>query len=107
MTFTFRTMDTTSMSLTPQQRQHLKGLAHPLKPIVMIGQNGLTASVLAEIEIALENHELIKVRISGAEKEDRNEIAQQISQSTHSDIVQQIGHILVLFRKSKKQKIQI
>lgn len=107
MTAIFKAMDTTSMSLTPQQRQHLKGLAHPLKPVVMLGQNGLTASVLSEIEIALETHELIKVRISGLEKEDRNEIAEQISQSTKSEIVQQIGHILVLFRRSKKKKIQI
>lgn len=49
------------MNLSTKQKQHLKGLAHPLKPVVLLGSNGLTEGVLAEIEQALEHHELIKV----------------------------------------------
>ena len=50
------------MNLSTKQKQHLKGLAHPLKPVVLLGSNGLTEGVLAEIEQALEHHELIKVK---------------------------------------------
>lgn len=52
------------MNLSTKQKQHLKGLAHPLKPVVLLGSNGLTEGVLAEIEQALEHHELIKVKIA-------------------------------------------
>lgn len=56
------------MAVNDKQRRYLKGLAHPLKPVVMIGNAGLTENVLAEIENALAYHELIKVRVSGQEK---------------------------------------
>ena len=57
------------MKLNNKQKQHLKGLAHPLKPVVMLGNNGLTEGVLAEIELALEHHELIKVKIAAEARE--------------------------------------
>ena len=52
------------MNLTTKQKQYLKGLAHNLKPVVMLGQHGLTEGVLAEIDAALNHHELIKVKVS-------------------------------------------
>ena len=57
------------MNLSTKQKQHLKGLAHPLKPVVLLGSNGLTEGVLAEIEQALEHHELIKVKIATEDRE--------------------------------------
>ena len=58
-----------TMNLSTKQKQHLKGLAHPLKPVVMLGNNGLTEGVLAEIEQALGHHELIKVKIASEDRE--------------------------------------
>lgn len=60
------------MNLSTKQKQHLKGLAHPLKPVVLLGSNGLTEGVLAEIEQALEHHELIKVKIATEDRETKN-----------------------------------
>lgn len=57
------------MNLSTKQKQHLKGLAHGLKPVVLMGANGLTEAVLAEIEIALNHHELIKVKIASEDRE--------------------------------------
>lgn len=61
-----------TMNLSTKQKQHLKGLAHPLKPVVMLGNNGLTEGVLAEIEQALEHHELIKVKIASEDRRNKN-----------------------------------
>ena len=60
------------MNLSTKQKQHLKGLAHPLKPVVMLGNNGLTEGVLAEIDQALTHHELIKVKIATEDRETKN-----------------------------------
>ena len=70
------------MNLNNKQKQHLKGLAHPLKPVVMLGNNGLTEGVLAEIEQALEHHELIKVKIAAEDRETKTLIADAIVRET-------------------------
>lgn len=90
------------MSLKNVQKKHLRGLAHALSPVVMIGDKGLTDNVMNEIVIALEHHELIKVRIR-AERDERVTITQQIVTATRADAVQSIGQILVLFRRNPKQ----
>ena len=73
------------MAVNDKQRRYLKGLAHPLKPVVMIGNAGLTENVLAEIENALAYHELIKVRVSGQEKADRKQMLDEIAKKTGAD----------------------
>jgi len=78
-------------------RKKLKAEAHALKPVVMIGQSGLTDAVLAEIELALDSHELIKVKIR-AEREDRREISEKICLSTGAELIQAIGQIAVIYR---------
>ena len=95
------------MNLSTKQKQHLKGLAHPLKPVVMLGNNGLTEGVLAEIENALEHHELIKVKIAGEDRETKNLIVNAIVRETKACEVQVIGKILVLYRRSKENKISL
>lgn len=71
----------------------------------MVGQNGLKDSILEELEIALDFHELIKVKIA-ADKEEREEIAQELVQSSKAELVQHIGQMIVLFRRNpKKPKI--
>lgn len=95
------------MSLSTKQRQFLKGLAHYLNPVVMLGNNGLTEGVLAEIENALNHHELIKVKIAGADRETKQLIIDAIVRETKAQTVQSIGHILVLYRESEEKKIAL
>ena len=95
------------MNLSTKQKQHLKGLAHPLKPVVMIGGNGLTEGVLAEIEYALGHHELIKVKIASEDRETRQLIVEAIVRETGANNVQVIGKKLVLYRPSKESKISL
>lgn len=95
------------MNLTTKQRQFLKGLAHHLSPVVMLGGNGLTEGVLAEIDNALNHHELIKVKIAGADREVKQLIIDAIVRETNSVNVQTIGHVLVLYRQSDDKKITL
>ncbi|ELV7527315.1 ribosome assembly RNA-binding protein YhbY [Edwardsiella ictaluri] len=95
------------MNLTNKQKQHLKSLAHSLKPVVQLGANGLTEGVLAEIEQALAHHELIKVRIAAEERETKTLIANAIVRETGAYNVQLIGNILVIYRPSEERKISL
>lgn len=94
-------------TLSTKQKQFLKGLAHHLNPVVMLGGNGLTEGVLAEIENALNHHELIKVKVAGADRETKQLIINAIVRETKAAQVQTIGHILVLYRPSEETKIQL
>lgn len=78
-------------------KKKLRAEAHSLKPVVMIGQSGLTAAVLAEVDLALNSHELIKVRIR-AEREDRKQISETICTETGAELIQSIGQITVIYR---------
>jgi RNA-binding protein len=78
-------------------KKKLRAEAHTLKPVVMIGQSGLTATVLAEIELALDAHELIKVKIR-AERDERKMIIEKICSDTGAELIQTIGQIAVIYR---------
>lgn len=93
------------MHLTTKQKQYLKGLAHPLKPIVQLGNNGLTEGVVAEIESALNHHELIKVKVPSNDREEKALIMNAIVGETKSEKVQTIGHVLVIYKASEEPKI--
>ena len=95
------------MAVNDKQRRYLKGLAHPLKPVVMIGNSGLTPAVLNEIEQALSHHELIKVRVSGQERADRKQMLDQIAEQTGAELVMIIGHIGGFYRPADKPKITL
>ena len=94
-------------SLTPAQRQHLKGLAHGRQPVVMIGGQGLTAAVLKEIERALAAHELIKIKAASDEADTRRAWMEEICAATGAAPVQQIGKMLVVFRPAEKPTIAL
>jgi len=95
------------MSLSNKQKQYLKGLAHPLKPVVQLGANGLTEGVIAEIESALKHHELIKVKVPTDDREEKALIMDAIIGETKSLKVQSIGHVLVIYRASDEAKISL
>jgi RNA-binding protein len=77
----------------------LKGRAHKLDPVVIIGGKGLTEPVVAEIAAALKAHELIKVRAPGLDRESRALVFKDILEKTQSELVQEIGKIAVLYKK--------
>ena len=95
------------MKLSNKQKQHLKGLAHQLKPVVQLGQNGLTEGVLAEIENALSFHELIKVKVATDDREMKQLIIDAIVRETEAINIAKIGHIVVLFRQSENKKVEL
>jgi RNA-binding protein len=78
-------------------KKKLRADAHTLKPVVMIGQSGLTAAVLAELDIALNTHELLKVRIR-AERDERKLIIEQMCTEAGAELIQTIGQIAVIYR---------
>ena len=84
--------------LSSVQKKALRKKGYSLKPVVMIGQHGLTDAVLAEVDIALNAHELIKVRIRGADKNKRTEQFTKIEHQLNAEVVHQIGGITVLYR---------
>ena len=88
-------------NLTEKQRKHLRGLAHARDPVVLIGQGGLTPAITAELETALGAHELVKVRARVGDRDERDSIFDQLSQQTHSALVQRIGNVGVFYRARK------
>lgn len=86
------------MQLSEKQRRHLKGLAHPLKPVILMGNAGLTEAVIAETQRALNDHELIKVRLPGLDREDRDAALALLAERTASTMVARIGHVAVLYK---------
>ncbi len=85
--------------MSPARRQELKGRAHKLDPVVIVGGDGLSAAVLAEIDRNLKSHELIKVRVN-ADRSGRDAVFKEICAKTGAQPVQHIGKILVVFREN-------
>ena len=93
--------------LTPAQVRQLRGLAHYLRPVVLLGNKGLTEQVSKETDAALEHHELIKVRSSADGKQARRAELQQLADNTASQLVQLIGRIGVLYRAADEPVIRL
>jgi len=92
------------MKLSTKQIAHLRGLAHSLNPVVMIGNNGMTESVLKEIELNLNAHELIKVQVAGDDRDARKALYTEICTKTNATPVHHIGKQLVFYRASTTVK---
>jgi len=88
----------TAITLSEKQLRFLRGRAHALKPVIQIGQHGLTAAVTAETVRALTDHELIKVRVHAADRAARDGAIAALVEQTASSLVQRIGHVAVLFK---------
>ncbi len=86
------------IELTPKERQALKGRAHELDPVVLLGAQGLTEAVVKEIDRALAKHELIKVRVPGDDRDEREAMFRQVAEQLGAARVQSIGKLLVFWR---------
>ena len=86
------------MKLTNNQKKYLRSLAHGLKPFVMIGQNGLSESVLAEIDSTMLKHELIKIKLRVGSRDEKQQIVDKIIEFSRAELVQVIGRVLVIYR---------
>jgi RNA-binding protein len=86
------------MSLSKKQTKFLRARCHNLSPVVLMGQKGLTEEVLNEIDIALTHHELIKIKLSADDRQQRQQLAAEICNKTHSEEVQSIGKTLSIYR---------
>jgi len=84
--------------LSESHKKVLRGLAHRLRPIVMIGNAGLTDNVLTEIETGLDRHELIKVRLRAGDRKGRDSMIDTICDQTHAQRVQRIGNVMIFYR---------
>ncbi|MFN7087713.1 MAG: ribosome assembly RNA-binding protein YhbY [Burkholderiales bacterium] len=84
--------------LTPAERRTLRARAHHLQPVVMIGDAGLTTAVIREIDVNLKSHELIKIRVLGDDRRQRQQLLEEICGALEAAPVQHIGKILVVFR---------
>ncbi len=93
------------MSLNNTQLRHLKAQAHSLKPIVIVGTAGISDQVLNEVNRALEDHELIKVRVNADNREHKQDMIEQIATQTEATCVQTIGHIGIFYRPRKKNPL--
>lgn len=93
--------------LTNSQIKFLKGIAHGLKPVIIIGTNGVTESLTEELESSLTHHELLKIKIASGEREDRKEIIHYLQEKTKAQLVQSIGKTFVLFRQNEDTNLPL
>ena len=88
-----------STALSNAQKRYLRGLAHDLKPIVLVGAKGVTPAVLAELELALEQHELLKVRVAAGDREERDQWIAALADGSGAAVAGRIGHVAILYRR--------
>ncbi len=96
-----------SKNLSNTQIKYLRGLAHGIKPVIIIGANGITESLMEELESSLDHHELLKVKMSSAEREDRKELMAYVLEKTQADLVQSIGKTFVIFRANDETELPL
>lgn len=95
------------LELNSKQVSYLRALCHDLNPVVMIGNNGLTEQVLKEIEVSLNAHELIKIKVFGDDRELRKQMLEEICEKTGAAAIHHIGKQLVIYRAADKPRIEL
>lgn len=90
------------MTLSNEQKKHFRSIGHTLKPTVTVAGKGLSEGVMAELERALEDHELVKVKLALEEKSDRNAITDSLCAATGATLVQSVGKMALIFRAATK-----
>lgn len=95
------------MPLSPDRKKQYRTLGHNLNPVVTVAGNGLSETVLEELNRALDDHELIKVKLMIADRELRKELITELAQKTKAEIVQEIGKVALVFREAKKPNLKL
>lgn len=90
------------MTTSSADKKYLRSLGHQLKPVVTVAGNGLTESVVAELDRALSDHELIKVKLAVGDRDAKKAITDEICLKSKAELIQSIGHMILLFRKAEK-----
>lgn len=90
--------------LTSAQTRFLRGMAHGLRAMLQVGGKGVTDNLVAELDLALEHHELVKVKVAGAEREERDAMIARLAEGTGAALVQRIGHTAVFYRPSRDHR---
>ncbi|ERP94629.1 RNA-binding protein [Marinobacter sp. ES-1] len=90
------------MSLSPEQRREYRAIAHNLKPVIIVGDKGLSEGLQEELERALNDHELIKIKVASTDREARQDAIQALCESSGAELVQTIGKIAVILRRARK-----
>ncbi|MBB3104047.1 RNA-binding protein [Azomonas macrocytogenes] len=96
-----------NMSLSNEQKKHFRTIGHHLKPVVIIAEGGLSAGVLAELDRALTDHELIKVQLRLSEREERRALIDELCHGGNCQLIQVIGKIALVYRKNPKANKQL
>lgn len=90
------------MSLTPEQKKHFRTLGHNLNPIVMVAGNGLSENIQLEVDRALEDHELIKVKFSVGDRTVKKQMIRELCAIVEAELVQEIGNIALIYRAAQQ-----
>jgi RNA-binding protein len=91
------------MPLSGKQRRHLRALAHKLRPIVQVGKSGIDDGLVAAIDRALADHELVKIKVGEGAGLDRHDAADQLAAKTKSEVAQVLGNVVVLYRADPEE----
>jgi len=92
------------MTLSEPQKKHLRGLGHALKPVVMVGDSGLSDAVIAELNVCLDHHELVKVRVKVGDRQDRDDIIAKLCTDSSATLVQRTGNMALLYRENSENR---
>ncbi len=95
------------MKLSETQKKYLRGLGHGLKPLVMVGEAGVSESLLAEFDTTLAHHELIKVSVRVGDRRVRDEVIEELCATGSAQLVQRVGNMALLYRENPERKKKI
>lgn len=93
------------MTVTPDTKKRFRTIGHGLKPVVTIAGNGLSDGVRAELERALDDHELIKIKLALEDRDERKAMIEELTAQTGAEIIQTIGKVVLVFRAARKPKL--
>jgi RNA-binding protein len=94
-------------ALSNAQKRYLRGLAHDLKPVLLVGAKGVTPAVLAELDLALDQHELLKVRVSANDRDEREAWIAELVEGSQASLAGRIGHVASLYRRRRDNPLVI
>ena len=92
------------MTLSEPQKKYLRGRGHDLKPVITVGDAGLSASLMAEYESTIAHHELIKVRVRAGDRSVRDAIIDELCASSSAELIQRVGNVALIYRENADEK---